>query len=217
MTGATVVALLGAESTGKTTLARELVDALRADGLDAAAVAEHLRTFCDTHARTPRQHEQQGIAEVQTRRIEAARSEHHIVIADTTALQIAVYSDLVFGDQTLYASAQAWQRGVDLSLLSALDLPWQADGLQRDGPHVRVRVDAALRAALQRAQVAYGVVSGSGPARLACALAAVRHLLRRNTASRDEGVHWRAACERCGEPQCERHLLPQFTARDPGG
>ena len=38
-----VVALLGAESTGKTTLASALRDALVADGHDAVVVSEYLR------------------------------------------------------------------------------------------------------------------------------------------------------------------------------
>jgi hypothetical protein len=75
---------------------------------------------------------------------------------------IAVYSDLVFGDTSLYAAAEAEQRRYGLTLLTALDLPWQADGLQRDGPHVREPVDRQLRAALARAGIAFEPVSGSG-------------------------------------------------------
>ena len=55
---------------------------------------------------------------------------------------IAVYSDFVFADASLYASALAAQRRCDLTLVTALDLPWRADGLQRDGAHVRAPVDA---------------------------------------------------------------------------
>ena len=90
---------------------------------------------------------------------------------------IAVYSDLVFGDASLYADAEAEQRGYGLTLLTALDLPWQADGLQRDGPQVREPVDRRIRAALARAGVAFEPVSGSGGARLETALAAVRRAL----------------------------------------
>lgn len=39
---------------------------------------------------------------------------------------------------------------IDVTLLTATDLPWQADGAQPDGPHVRAPVDALVRAALQR-------------------------------------------------------------------
>jgi nicotinamide riboside kinase len=168
-----VIALLGAESTCKTTLAGEIAAALEARGRRVARVDEALREFCLDAARTPRQDEQAGIAREQTRRIDAAAAGADVVIADTTALMIAVYSDFIFADSSLYTTAEAAQRRVDLTLVTALDLPWRADGLQRDGAHVREPVDALVRAALQRAGVAFAVVSGSGPARPASALAAI--------------------------------------------
>ncbi len=205
-----VVALLGAESTGKTTLALALRDALAAEGCAVAVVAETLREFCDDQRRTPRRDEQQAIADEQTRRIDAAAREHAVVIADTSALMIAVYSDQVFGDTSLYPFAQAAHARCDLTLLTALDLPWRADGLQRDGPQVRAPVDAKVRAALARADIAYSVVFGSGAARLAAALACVRRALAPPAAARDDGsARWQWHCERCGEPACERHrVLP---------
>ena len=214
MSKAFVIALLGAESTGKTALASALATALAARrGAPArrvAVVAEYLREFCDTHGRTPRRKEQTGIAAEQTRRIEAAAQHHEIVIADTTAVMIAVYSEHVFGDASLYASALAAHARYDLTLLTALDLPWQADGLQRDGPHVREPVDAAVRGALQRANLAFSVVSGSGGARLEAALACVQRALAPPPADTDSTKRWQWHCERCGDTACERHaLLPK--------
>ncbi len=173
MNRAFVVALLGAESTGKTTLAGEIAAALAARGMQAEVVAEALREFCVARERTPRQDEQLDLAREQSRRIDAAAARAQLVVADTTALMIAVYSDLVFADASLYAPAEAEQRRCDLTLLTGLDMPWRADGLQRDGPHVREPVDALVRAALGRAGVAFQTVSGSGPARRASALAAI--------------------------------------------
>ncbi len=207
-----VIALLGAESTGKTTLALALRDALVADGLDAIVVPEYLREFCERERRTPRPDEQGSIADEQTRRIEVAASAHKFVIADTTALMIAVYSDQVFGDNALYAPAQAAHaRTSDLTLLTALDLPWQADGLQRDGPQVREPVDTRVRAALQRAGVSCSVVFGQGGARLDAALAAVRRALAPPPADTADDARWHWRCERCGDSNCERHpLLPRI-------
>ena len=202
-----VVAVLGAESTGKTTLCGELGALLSAEGRDAVVVGEYLREFCDRHARTPRRDEQAAIAAEQTRRIDAAAVQHAIVIADTTALMIAVYSDQVFGDRSLYASAEHAQRRCDASLLTALDLHWLADGLRRDGPHVREPVDAKVRAALARSGVAYSVIGGVGAMRLAAARAAVERTLAQKPVS-DPAERWHWVCERCGEADCERHLLP---------
>ena len=210
-----VIALLGAESTGKTTLAQAIAAALAAEGRDVAVVPEYLREFCDTARRTPRIDEQPAIAAEQTLRIASAAAAHGCVIADTTALMIAVYSEQVFGDTTLYAAAQAdHARGCDFTLLTALDLPWQPDGLQRDGPQVREPVDAKVRAALARAGVPYAVVFGSGDARLAAALAAIRRALDGppadiDNSADDGGARWHWQCERCGDSACERHrILP---------
>jgi nicotinamide riboside kinase len=177
MNRAFIVALLGAESTGKSTLAGEIAAALAARGTSAEVVAEALREFCVAKQRTPRRDEQLDLAREQTRRIDAAAARAQVVVADTTALMIAVYSDLVFADASLYALAEVEQRRCDLTLLTGLDLPWRADGLQRDGAHVREPVDALVRAALARAGVSLQTVSGSGPARLASALAAIDAVL----------------------------------------
>jgi nicotinamide riboside kinase len=206
----TVIALLGAESTGKTRLSVELADALSRDGLSVAVVPEYLREFCDRAGRTPSEDEQAGIAAEQTRRIDLAMSRHDVVIADTTALTIAVYSDQVFGDRSLYGSAlAAHRRQASLTLLMALDLPWEADGLIRDGPHVREPVDALFRQALDSAGIGYAAVSGQGGQRQTCALAAARHALGLLPVAEavDEGAslkRWHAWCERCDDADCER-------------
>jgi nicotinamide riboside kinase len=208
---ARVIAVVGAESTGKSTLAGQLADALRADGLVVAHLDEHLRTFCDTHGRTPRQDEQTTIAAEQTRRIAAARDARllpvDVVVADTTALMTAVYSELVFGDTALYPQALADHRQADLTLLMALDLPWIADGLQRDGPQVQQPVDALLRGALLGAGIGFSVISGSGPQRLVNARAAWAASQRRMAAPAARAGGWRHRCGRCGDPFCEQHLF----------
>jgi nicotinamide riboside kinase len=203
------IAILGAESTGKTELAKQLVDTLRSRGHDAVMVAEYLREFCDLHARTPLPHEQAPIAQEQTRRIDDAATKHALVVADTSALMIAVYSEIVFGDRGLYDSALAAHRRCDLTLLTALDLPWQADGLQRDGPHVREPVQTLLRTALARGGIAYSVVSGVGEARLQAALNAATHALAAGAQDQvtQPATRWRSVCERCGDSDCERHAL----------
>lgn len=215
-----VIGILGAESSGKTRLALGLERALRGARIDAEAVAEHLREFCDRHGRTPRRDEQRAIAAEQTRRIDAAAARRAVVVADTTALMTAVYSEIVFGDTGLYAGVEPAQRRCDLTLLMALDLPWQADGLQRDGAHVREPVDALVRASLGRIGQPFVVVAGTGDARLQSAWRAVRRALA--LPADDEGradgaapAAWHMRCERCGEPDCERHLLlPRGLARD---
>lgn len=201
-----VIALLGAESTGKSDLVLALAEALRARGLRATAVLEYLREFCAHTGRTPRIDEQAAIADEQWRRIGLAAADGSIVLADTTPLMTAVYSDYVFGDTALYDAALARQRACAMTLVTGLDLPWRADGLQRDGAHARAPVDARLRAALQRAGLAYGVVYGEGEQRTRAALAALAAPLGLATAPDDPARPLRLRCLDCLVPGCE-HLL----------
>jgi nicotinamide riboside kinase len=219
------VAIVGAESTGKSDLARALAQALaREFDLRCTVVDEYLRHWCVEQDRTPRADEQRGIALEHARRIATAATQPDVdvVLCDTTPLMVAVYSDLLFDDRSLEPVALSCQREMDATLLTSLDLPWVADGLQRDGPHVRAPVDARVRARLNEWGMPWSLVGGSGPARVASALDALRPLLRRRAqATRAPGLFSRLEgsqagppgprwiCERCDDPQCEHLLRPR--------
>ena len=222
---ALVIAVVGAESTGKTTLAATLAARIAQDtGLACTAVDEHLRQWCEREQRTPRRDEQPAIAQAQQARMAQAAASHDVVVADTTALMTAVYSRLIFGDDALDAwAAQAHRASVQLTLLTALDLPWVPDGLQRDGPHVRGPVDTALRDLMTRHGIGWSLVSGQGDARLERALDAAAPLLRERArpgsglftrlAERDAAqAGWQWVCEKCDAPECEHRLLKSRAA-----
>jgi nicotinamide riboside kinase len=166
-----LIALLGAESTGKTDLSQALADHWRSHGESVTVIPEVLREWCDRAGRVPVREEQRAIAEEQARLADAAPGCDWL-IADTTPLMIAVYSDLLFDDRSLYDFALRHQRMYDVTLVTGLNLPWTADGL-RDGPHAQEPTDALLRAALEGAGITYCVVYGSGPERLENALSAI--------------------------------------------
>ena len=207
------MALLGAESTGKTALAQGIQAHFQARGIPTALVPEYLRTWCDAAGRTPRPEEQQGIAQEHARQL-SAPTDVRLLVADTTPLMVAVYSDYLFGDRSLYPFALEHQRSYHLTLLTGLDLPWVADGLQRDGAHVREPVDALVRAALDGAGIPYRIVYGSGTARLDNALFAINSaalcegILGAQAIFRSENVTSRPwACEKCSDPDCEHKLF----------
>ena len=214
-----IFAIVGAESTGKSTLAEALASRLaQATGWRCTWVPEYLREWCEREGRTPAAHEQDAIAAEQARQIELAAARHDIVIADTTPVMTAIYHRQVFGDASMVAAAIQWQRRCTLTLLTALDLPWLADGHIRDGEHVREPVDAMVRAALVGAGLPFVVIAGSGESRVEAALDAVAPFLRRSDspspglftrlAERDAAQpEWRWACESCDVPDCEHAAL----------
>ena len=208
------IALLGAECTGKTQLANALVLALNNPAGSAVAVPEVLRVWCTENARTPQSHEQWPIARQQALQLEQLPDPGYMV-ADTTPLMTAVYSDLLFQDTTLYPFALQHQCLYDLTLVMGLDLPWVSDGIQRDGPAVRARVDARLRQVLDTEALPYCMVYGSGTARTACALQAIAH--RRGTAStsaNQRASSWQWNCEKCSDARCEHQLFSALLKAD---
>ena len=195
-------------------MARALQTALQQDHGQAVWVPEILRDWCVRRGRTPRPQEQQEIALAQAQAIDSAGPGY--LLADTTPLMTAVYSDVIFGDQSLYRFALEHHTCFELTLLTDTDLPWVADGLQRDGPQVREPVDALLRAALHSAGVAYKVVYGQGPERLnnallalgweaPCARVEAQYALNRGRTA------WN--CDKCSDAACEHRLFTDLIQR----
>ena len=207
------VAILGAESTGKSWLTQALAGVMHMRGQAVRTVDEVLRTWCDREGRTPRPHEQMGIAQAQALAVEQVTQGW--VISDTTPIMTAVYSHMLFDDQSLYPMALAHQAVYDTTLVTGLDLAWVADGLQRDGPHVRGPVDTLVRQALERAGIPYRVVYGQGHQRLNNALLALglsgedeaARMTRENAqfAINEGRTQWQ--CNECSDPECEHKLF----------
>ena len=218
MTGPRRIAILGAESSGKSWLVRALAEVLRARGHTVHAVPEALRLWCEREGRTPQAHEQAAIAQAQAQAVLACGE--GTVLADTTPLQTAVYSEHFFGDAQLTAAALAHQGLYQHTLVMGLDLAWQAEWL-REGPEGQQPVDRLLRERLQGAGLDFRVIYGQGLARLNHALLALGEAAedeataeQRLSAQFDLNAGrtpWR--CETCSDPDCEHRLFTGLLAR----
>lgn len=141
------IGLIGGECTGKSTLAGDLADALRArTQLGVRIVPEILRAFVAGNGRPPLASEQAQIMAAQRNAEDAAARADGIVIADPATMMTAVYSELYFDDPGLWAQAATDARAYTLVLWCRPDLPWEPDPGQRDGPAYRERADALIAA-----------------------------------------------------------------------
>lgn len=169
------IAILGAESTGKSTLTAALAAAWH-----TAWVPEYLREFVDRAGRVPFEDDQLGIARTQLAREDgAAIDARGLLFCDTTPLMTAVYSQVYWGrvPALLEALAQAHAQAYALTLVAATDGPWVADGLQRESAAVRLQVHDTLLARLQCQGIAYTLLPGSLEQRLAQAAPLLRQQL----------------------------------------
>ena len=205
------IAILGAECSGKTTLAQRLAAELTDQGFSACFVSETLREWCDRNQRTPKANEQITISKLQIQRIQDAPAVDYL-IADTTALITAIYSAIIFNDTSLYPLALESQQGFDLTFVMGLDLPWVADGIQRDGVAIQSAFDAKLRHVLHSQGIGFSMIYGTGDERFDNAMTAVatmskaQHLPQEKTTRQSP---WQWVCEKCSDAQCEHRT---FTA-----
>ena len=161
------VCLHGAESTGKSTLARKL-----AARFACPAVPEYGRTYAEAHGTEFTLADLLAIAREQDRLIqEAAAPTPRLVILDTDPLMTAAWAEMLFGEvpDALLAYAKA-----ELYLLLSPDVPWVADGTRFFGAaETRARFAATAEAMLERAGVPYRTIGGDWAERERQAIAAI--------------------------------------------
>lgn len=170
------VVLTGSESTGKTTLARQLAEAY---GIEW--VPEFVRVYTEDKGAAPEFADHGPIARGQMALEDAHQARAvelglELIVQDTDLLSTAVYSAHYFGRCPEWIEAAARERRPDLYLLLDIDLPWVPDP-QRDRGHMRPEMHALFRGAVERSGAPYVIITGHGPDRLRAARQAIDALL----------------------------------------
>ena len=162
MSGVLRVAILGAESSGKSTLAAAL-----ATHYGTLWVPEYLREFVASNARVPVEGDQFGIARTQREREDAAaQTASSLLFCDTTPLMTAVYSRWYWGRVDAQLALLERHHDYAFTIVAAPDSPWEADGLQRESAAVRQAVHELVLQALAERGLPYLLVTGSLPQRM---------------------------------------------------
>lgn len=156
------VAILGAASSGKTTLAQAL-----AQRYGAPWVPEYLREFCDARQCVPVSTDQFHIAATQAVREDALAAQGgRFLFCDTTPLMTAVYSIHYFGGVDEQLESLASSRRYDITLVCKPEFAWIPDGLHHEEENVSGMIDAILRDELARRGVPYARIAGGLDERL---------------------------------------------------
>jgi NadR type nicotinamide-nucleotide adenylyltransferase len=169
-----VIVLTGPECTGKSTLAEEL-----ATQLDASLTFEFARAYVAHQGVALGPADVEPIARGQIAlEDQARRTTRHTLIKDTDLVSTVVYAHHYYGACPAWIEQQAQHRLGQLYLLLAPDVPWMADGLQRDSPGRRVACHELFRRTLRSWNAHVVDVAGNWAERRAQALAAVAALGR---------------------------------------
>jgi len=166
------VAIVGAESSGKTTLALALG---RARG--GVVVGEFARTYLEQHGPAYVEADLLTIAQGQAGAEDAAvgqaaRNGAPLVVCDTDMITLRIWGEEKFARCDPWIREASEHRPYDLWLLCRPDIPWEPDPL-RENPHDRDRLFGVYEAMLRRLGKPYGGGGGTREERLRAACAAI--------------------------------------------
>lgn len=173
------VCVLGAESTGTTTLACSL-----AEKLQTRWVAEYGREYSELKFQREeslwRSEEFAAIAAEQNRREEAAaREANRVLVCDTNSFATTLWHRRYMGVWSADVARVAAEVHCDFYLLTGDEIPFVQDGL-RDGEHIRHEMHGWFVEALTSQSVPWRLVTGSHQERMALAERAIAELFTRS-------------------------------------
>jgi NadR type nicotinamide-nucleotide adenylyltransferase len=172
------VALFGPESTGKTTLAKQL-----ATHYNTLWVPEFMREYLqekwDNEKEFVSKDDLLPIAEGQLEsEKEISRKVENLLICDTNLLELKVYSEYYYdGFCPSEIKTEATKNNIDIYLLTYIDTPWEPDIL-RDRPNNREEMFRIFEAELKKQGFPYQILKGNKTERFNKAVEIVDGLLK---------------------------------------
>lgn len=174
------VVLYGPESTGKTTLAKQL-----AEHYNTLWVPEYMREYLqkkwDSEKKLVSKEDLIPIANGQLKlEKEASQQVENLLICDTNLLELKVYSEYYYdGFCPLEIKNEATQDNYSIYLLTYVDTPWELDIL-RDRPNNRKEMFRIFEAELKKQNFPYQVLKGKEKERFENAVRIIDALLKKN-------------------------------------
>ena len=171
------VALTGPESTGKTSLSRQLAAHYRTNW-----APEYARAYLEAKGPQYTLADLEAIAHGQLRAeasaaAEAAQQGLPLVFCDTDLLVIKIWAEHAFGRCPGWIRRRIEEQRYDLVLLLNVDLPWEPDPL-REHPHLRQHFYQLYRSNLQEQRAHFIEISGPPEQRFEQARYQVDQVLR---------------------------------------
>jgi len=158
------IALIGAESTGKTSLCNEL-----SIHYNTCWVPEYARTYIETLKRNYTFQDVEHIAKQQYAQLNAHYNSP-IVFFDTELIITKVWFDVVFNSCPQWINEAIVKSPVNYYLLCSTDIEWIADPVRENGGAMRNQLHQKYEELLKEFMLPYAIVTGMGHDRTTCAV-----------------------------------------------
>ncbi|MDB5121407.1 MAG: ATP-binding protein [Sphingobacteriales bacterium] len=170
------IAVVGPESTGKSTISAQL-----ANFYQTVWVPEYAREYCSNLTEECTWQDEINMFHGQLKlEEELLPSANKLLICDTTFITVKIWSDYTFGTSPQEVLDELPKHPYDFYLLMDIDLPWQEDPL-RDFPHLREHFLNVWHLELQALKAKYQLISGSDNLRFENACEIIDRFLSINT------------------------------------
>jgi len=163
------IAVTGPESTGKTTLARQLAVAFK-----GTYIPEYARTYVENLSAHYSFEDVEQIALAQIEQYESTNdSAEQIFFFDTWLIITKVWFNWVYGKIPVWLDSQIRACAIDLFLICEPDLPWEADPVRENGGENRIKLFDQYCEEMKHYGFNFVEISGTGNVRLENAKAAI--------------------------------------------
>ena len=163
------IVLIGAESTGKSTLAEAL-----SGHYGEPWTAEFVRSYVDKLDDDLQAHDLEPIAKGQLAFEDSAlQRANRLIIHDTNILSSIIYASYYFDTVLEWVNDAFLEREYSLYLLCLPDIPWQADPGQRESPAARDTLHELFKDSLNILNLPFVEISGNKTERLTQAVQAI--------------------------------------------
>lgn len=169
-TGIKKIAVVGPESTGKSTISAQL-----ADHYQTVWVPEYSREYCSKLTGPCSWDDEINMFKGQIAlEDELIAKANTLLICDTTFITVKIWSEYVFGKAPVEVLTELPKRQYDLYLLMDIDLPWEDDPL-RNFPDLREYFMEVWKKELHALNANYSLISGSQNVRKKNAIDTINH------------------------------------------
>lgn len=166
------IALIGPESSGKTTLCTQL-----ATHYKTVWVPEYARTYMENLNRAYTYEDVVHCTRGQIKTEDSiAEKANRFLFCDTELINCKIWFEDKFGKAPPWLEEEITKRKYGLYLLTTPDLEWKHEAV-RENPHRREYFFNLYKKELEKRNFAYRIISGSGEARLAAAINYIDSLL----------------------------------------